>query len=67
MTKPLRIGILGAASIAERSMVGPAAAIGAEVVAVAARERSRALGYAAEHGIAKAYGSYEELLADPDI
>ena len=67
MTQPLRIGILGAARIAGRAVVEPAKALGHELVAVAARELGRAEGYAAEQGIAKAYGSYEELLADPDV
>lgn len=67
MSQPIRIGILGAARIAERALVRPAAAIGAEVVAVAARDLGRALRYASEHGIARAYGSYAELLADPEV
>lgn len=67
MSQPLRIGILGAARIAGRAVVGPAKAIGAELVAVAARDLGRAEAYATEHGIARAYGSYAELLADPDV
>lgn len=67
MAEPLRIGILGAARIAERAVVKPARAIGAEIVAVAARDLGRAETYATTHSIAKAYGSYEELLADPDV
>ena len=67
MAEPLRIGILGAAHIAERAVVKPARAIGAEIVAVAARELGRARDYAGTHGIAKAYGSYDELLADPEV
>ena len=67
MTPPLRIGILGAARIAGRAVVEPAKALGHELVAVAARDLDRAQAYAAEHGIARAYGSYEELLADPDV
>jgi xylose dehydrogenase (NAD/NADP) len=39
----------------------------AEVIAVASRDVGRAQGYAHEHGIERAYGSYEELLADPDV
>ncbi|KXZ42771.1 hypothetical protein GPECTOR_119g402 [Gonium pectorale] len=39
----------------------------AEVVAVAARDGSRAKEYAKQHGIASSYGSYEALLADPDV
>ena len=67
MTQALRVGILGAARIAERAVVTPARANGAEVLAVAARDLSRAQAYAGQHGIPRAYGSYEELLADPDI
>ena len=37
------------------------------VVAVAARSLERAQEFADTHGIPKAYGSYEELLADPTI
>ena len=67
MAQALRIGILGAARIAEKALITPARANGAQVVAVAARELTRAQEYAARHGIPKAYGSYEELLADPEI
>lgn len=38
-----------------------------EVVAIASRELGKAEAAAKELGIAKAYGSYEELFADPDI
>lgn len=38
-----------------------------EVVAVAARDKERAQEFATRHGIARAYGSYEELAADPDM
>ncbi|KAJ7313933.1 hypothetical protein JRQ81_005751 [Phrynocephalus forsythii] len=38
-----------------------------QVVSIAARDLSRAQEYAKEHGIAKAYGSYEELAQDPDV
>ena len=39
----------------------------AEFTAIASRELQKAQRVAAEQGIARAYGSYEELLADPDI
>ena len=67
MPQPLRIGILGAARIAGPAVIEPARALGEEVVAVAARDLSRAESYASAHGIARAYGSYAELLTDPDI
>jgi predicted dehydrogenase len=37
------------------------------VAAVAARDESRAEAFALRHAIPKAYGGYEEMLADPDI
>ena len=38
-----------------------------EVAGVASRDLARAKAYAEAHGLARAYGSYEEMLADPDI
>ena len=35
--------------------------------AVAARDGGRAAAFAAEHGLAKSYGSYEALLEDPEV
>jgi predicted dehydrogenase len=64
----VRIGCLGAARIANAALVKPAATTpGAVVAAVAARDGERARAYATKHGIASAYGSYAELLADPAI
>jgi D-xylose 1-dehydrogenase (NADP+, D-xylono-1,5-lactone-forming) len=39
----------------------------AEVIAVASRDAARAGDYAAEHGLERSYGSYQELLDDPDV
>ena len=39
----------------------------AGVIAVASRDQARAETYAREQGIERAYGSYEALLADPDV
>jgi predicted dehydrogenase len=65
---PLRIGVLGAARIAPLALVKPARRIdGVEVAGVAARDPARAQAFAAKHGIAKTYGSYQALLEDPDI
>lgn len=64
---PLRIGILGAARITERSLVAPARAGGHRLVAVAARDRSRAEAFAAAHGVERTLGSYADLLADPEV
>ena len=64
----LRIGTLGSSRISRPSLIEPASSV-AEVtlVAVAARDMSRAEAFALRHGLPKAYGSYEDLLADPDI
>ncbi|WP_327434325.1 Gfo/Idh/MocA family protein [Streptomyces sp. NBC_01236] len=64
---PLRIGVLGAARIAELSIVGPARAGGHRLVAVAARDRARAEAFAATHGVERVAGSYAELIADPEV
>ena len=39
----------------------------ARLVAVGSRSAGKAEAFAAEHGAAKAYGSYEELAADPEV
>ncbi len=67
MMQPLRIGILGAARIAAKAVVDPAHILGAELVAVASRDLGRAEAFAGAHRVAKAYGSYTELLADPRV
>ncbi|MFF3656634.1 Gfo/Idh/MocA family protein [Streptomyces olivochromogenes] len=65
--EPLRIGVLGAARIAELSIVGPARATGHRLVAVAARDRDRAEAFAATHGVERVADSYAELVADPEV
>jgi xylose dehydrogenase (NAD/NADP) len=64
---PVRWGILSTARINRALIGGIAAAPNAELAAVASRDEARAGAYASEHGIPRAYGSYEELLADPEI
>ena len=63
----LRIGILGAARIADDGVVEPARALGHEVVAVAARDRSRAEVFAYERGIRHVHDGYADVIADPDV
>ena len=66
--EPLRIGTLGAARITPPALVKPAAKRGdARVVAVAARDRAKADAFARKHSIPNVYGSYAELIADPDV
>src|SRR6266403_269198 len=64
----VRWGILGAAKIAITKVV-PAMQKGtwSEVVGIASREPEKARRVASDLTIPKAYGSYEELLADPEI
>ena len=68
MSEPLRFGVLGCASIAVRKMI-PAIARSqrCEVVAIASRDAGRASAAATDLGIARHHGSYDELLADPDV
>jgi len=68
VTEPVRIAILGAARIAPAALVRPAALVpGAEVVAIAARDRGRAEKFAAKHRLPVVHSSYDDLLADPSI
>jgi D-xylose 1-dehydrogenase (NADP+, D-xylono-1,5-lactone-forming) len=66
-TNPLRIGILGAANIARQFTNAIRGSNKVSVVCVASRELAKARSFAHELGIAHAHGSYEALLADPNI
>jgi predicted dehydrogenase len=65
---PVRWGILGAANIGVRKVI-PAMQRGerSRIVAIASRDLAKAQAAAGELGIPRAYGSYDELLADPEI
>src|SRR4249920_97039 len=64
----LRIGTLGSSRISSPALIEPAARVPeVTVAAVAARDLARAEAYALRHGLEGAYGSYEDLLTDPDI
>jgi predicted dehydrogenase len=64
----VRWGVLGAASIAVRKVI-PGMQMGelSEVAGLASRDAFKAQSVARTLGIAKTYGSYEELLADENI
>lgn len=68
MSNKLKWGILGVANIATKLVI-PAMQKGerTEITAIASRDLQKAQQAARSLGIPKAYGSYEELLADPDI
>jgi len=61
-------GVLGVASIAKRKVIpGMQQGQCSEIAAIASRDLARAQEAAQRFGIAKAYGSYEELLGDAEI
>jgi predicted dehydrogenase len=68
MSDKLRWGVLSTAKIGVKKVL-PAMQLGQHttVAAIASRDLAKARQVAATLGIPKAYGSYEELLADPDI
>jgi D-xylose 1-dehydrogenase (NADP+, D-xylono-1,5-lactone-forming) len=64
---PVRLGVLSTARINRPVIAAARASERVELVAVASRDQARADAYAEEHGIERAHGSYEALLADPDV
>lgn len=70
MAGPLRWGILGTGNIARQFTAGQAKGDGPRrnvISAVGSRSAQAAEQFAATHGLARAYGSYEALIADPAI
>ena len=63
----LRWGLLSTANINRMTIAAAAASEQAVIVAVGSRDGAKAQAYASEHGIERAHGSYEALLADPDV
>lgn len=67
-TRPLRIGILGAATIAPTAVINPARGMDeVEITAIAARDPVKAARFAAKHGIPTVHQSYEALLSDKAV
>ncbi len=68
MVDKVRWGVLGAAKIAREKVI-PAMQCSrwAGVSAIASRDLEKARAAASALGIPRAYGSYDELLADPDV
>jgi D-xylose 1-dehydrogenase (NADP+, D-xylono-1,5-lactone-forming) len=60
-------GVLSTAHINAKFLAGVAQSDECDVLAVASRDANRAATYAREHGIERSYGSYDELLDDPDL
>jgi Predicted dehydrogenases and related proteins len=67
MGSPVKWGIVSTADINRKVIPGAHASDKVDLVAVASREEARAEAYAREWEIPRAYGSYEDLLADPEI
>jgi predicted dehydrogenase len=63
----VRWGIVGPGRIASKVVGDFPHVPGAEAVAVASRSIDRAKAFAAEHDLARAHGSYREILDDPDV
>ena len=63
----MRWGLVSTARINDAVLQGASGSDAVEIVAVASRDPARAAAYAREKGIATAHGSYEDLLADPQV
>jgi predicted dehydrogenase len=64
---PLKIGILGAARIADDGIVEPSRVLGHRLVVVAARDRSRAEAFAAQRCVERVHQTYAEVIDDPEV
>lgn len=62
-----RVGIMGAGRIADTVAETLNQVDGMEPYAIASRDLAKATEFADRHNIEKRYGSYEELVADPDV
>ena len=63
----VRWGVLSTARINAKVLAGARLAPNVDVIAVGSRDGARGSAFAAEHGIERVHGSYEELLADPEV
>ena len=63
----LKWGLMGAGRIAGSFARGLARTEHATALAIGSRSLEKAQRFAEEHGIERAYGSYEDLLSDPDV
>ena len=63
----IKWGILSTADINRKLLAGAAESDDVDVIAVGSRDLARSQTFAATWGIERAYGTYDELLADPDV
>lgn len=62
-----KVGIVGAGWIAEKAAMTLNGVEGIRPYAIGSRSREKAEAFAAKWGVAKAYGSYAELVDDPEV
>lgn len=67
MSEKLRWGILGSARIVRKTIPALQGTRNGVVMGIASRSEVKAKEYADKHGIPQAFGSYESMLASPDI
>ena len=67
MQKKIKWGIMGPGRIAHKFAQSLKCIEAAEIIAVGSSSIGRAAEFAKEYGISRAYGSYADLVADPDI
>ncbi len=67
MNNTLRVGIIGTGWIAEKAAYTLQRQEGFECHAVGSRTQAKADAFAKQWGIAKAYGSYEAMIDDPEV
>ncbi|MET0973301.1 MAG: Gfo/Idh/MocA family oxidoreductase [Thermoleophilaceae bacterium] len=65
--RALKLALLSTAGINAKLVAGARLVDEVELVAIGSRDRARAEAQAAELGVERALGSYEEVLADPDV
>ena len=66
--KKVQWGILGTANIARYAAIpGMQKAESCEMCAIAGRSAEKAAAFAQSYGFRKSYGSYDELIADPEV
>ena len=63
----MNLGIISTADINRKVLPGAQSSDEVELLAVGSRDLERARTFASQWGIERAYGSYDEVLADPDV
>lgn len=67
MSQRLRFGILGTGNIARQFAQGLTTCQHSQLAAVGSRQADSAEAFAREHGCFRAYGTYEQVLDDPNV